>query len=377
MTEITSQFIPQTNPKAGYLAQKCEIDEAIQRVLDSGWYILGAEVDAFESEFAEYLGVKHGIGVASGTDALELALRACDICAGDVIFTVAHTAVATVAAIESVGAIPVLLDIEPETLTLDPQALERAISSEWGSKAKAVIPVHLYGHPAAMRDIKEIAEQAGLFVVEDCAQAHGAELFGRKAGAWGDIAAFSFYPTKNLGALGDGGMVVTNNTEFAHRVRQLRQYGWQNKKFSVIPGFNSRLDEIQAAILRVNLNKLDSMNERRRSIANQYNAAFTSTGIRLPFCNSDAKHVFHQYVIRYSRRDEFRAFLREHNIQTLIHYAKAVHHQPAYAGRVQVCGALKNTEAAVQEIVSLPLYPELKDEEVERVTEIVAKWISL
>lgn len=376
MSKGSSQFIPQTDPKAAYLTNKAELDRAMQRVLNSGRYILGGEVEALEHEFAEYIGVKHGVGVANGTDALELALRACEICAGDVVFTVSHTAVATVAAIQSVGATPVLLDIDPDTYTLDPRALEQALSSEWGARAKAVVPVHLYGHPASMREITEISKQAGLFVVEDCAQAHGAELHGRKAGAWGEIAAFSFYPTKNLGALGDGGMVMTDNIELANRVRQLRQYGWQDRRISELPGRNSRLDEIQAAIIRVKLSKLDDMNERRKEIARQYNIAFNHTAIRVPTCKNEFSHVYHQYVIRHQHRDKLRSFLNDNYIQTLVHYPVAIHQQPAYEGRVTISGALDSTNDSVKNILSLPMYPELSNNQLKRVIESVAGWLS-
>jgi dTDP-4-amino-4,6-dideoxygalactose transaminase len=273
----TSSFLLPADPKANYLAHKEEIDQAIRRVLDSGWYILGQEVAAFEQEFAQYLGVSQAVGVGSGTDALEIALRACGVGVGDAVITVSHTVVATVAAIELVGAMPVLVDIDPITFTLDPNRLEDTIAQHQGSRIKAIIPVHLYGHPAAMPAIKEIARRHDLYVIEDCAQSHGAAIKGRKTGAWGDLAAFSFYPTKNLGALGDGGAVVTDNAELAQKLRLLREYGWQRRYISEMPGMNTRLDEIQAAVLRVKLQYLDKENAQRRELAEVYNSRLSAT----------------------------------------------------------------------------------------------------
>ncbi len=307
MRQITP--IPQTDPKANYLAHKAKIDMAIQRVLDHGKYILGDEVEAFELEFAEYIGVSHAIGVASGTDALELALRACGIGPGDLVFTVSHTAVATVAAIELAGATPVLVDIDPITYTLDPNCLENAMAHPPSGKPKAVIPVHIYGQPADMVDILELAHRYGLYVIEDCAQSHGAMLSGRMTGVWGDIATFSFYPTKNLGALGDGGMVVTSNHDLAEHTRGLRQYGWMQRYISEIPGCNSRLDELQAAILRVKLEYIEAENTRRIALAPRYTAALTDSGLILPTCREDARHVYHQYVVRSPQRGTLQAYL--------------------------------------------------------------------
>ena len=320
MRQITS--IPQTDPRANYLAHKAQIDMAIQRVLNSGKYILGEEVEIFEQEFAAYVGISHAIGVASGTDALELALRACGIGAGDLVYTVSHTAVATVAAIELAGAVPVLVDIDPITYTIDLNCLEKALAHPPNGKLKAIIPVHLYGQPANMVDILEMAHRYGLYVIEDCAQSHGAILSGHMTGTWGDIAAFSFYPTKNLGALGDGGMVVTDNSELAQRTSALRQYGWKKRYISEIPGFNSRLDELQAAILRVKLKYLHAENTRRIVLAPRYTAALTDSGLILPICRKDARHVYHQYVVRSPQRDAVQDYLLAHGIGTLIHYPR-------------------------------------------------------
>ena len=265
--------IPQAAPGYAYTERRVEIDEVTRRVLESGTYILGPQVEAFEEEFAAYIGVRHGVGVANGTDALELALRAIGIGPGDAVFTVSHTAVATVAAIGRCGALPVFVDVDPSTYTMDPEKLASAIRSSdkrRDIRPAAVVPVHLYGQMADMPAILDLSRAAGLKVVEDCAQAHGARLAGRRAGTWGDAAAFSFYPTKNLGAFGDGGLVATDDAALASNVRRLRQYGWSEARVSIRPGANSRLDELQAAILRVGLRYLDADNERRRATARLY-----------------------------------------------------------------------------------------------------------
>jgi len=360
------QLLP-SNPKASYLAHKDEIDAAIARVLDSGWYILGQEVAAFENEFADYIGVRFGIGVGSGTEALHLALRACGIGAGDQVITVSHTAVAMVAAIELCGAQPVLVDIDPVTYTLDVAQLEAAITPY----TKAVIPVHLYGHPANMEAVLAIARRHGLRVVEDCAQSHGATYQGRKTGDWGDLAAFSFYPTKNLGALGDGGMIVTDDRTLAETARLLRQYGWQERYVSAIPGSNSRLDELQAAVLRVKLRYLDEDNGRRIHLAKLYIERLASTNLQLPTATQGAKHVYHQFVVRSARRDALQAHLEAKGIGTLIHYPMPVHLQPAYVGRVICHSSLPASEHAAREVLSLPLYPQLSDEALDRVVEAI------
>lgn len=367
--------VPQTDPKAGYLTYQAEIDSAIQRVLNSGWYIQGREVDAFEKEFAAYIEVHHAIGVASGTDALELSLRACDVEPGDLVFTVSHTAVATVAAIELAGATPVLVDIDPVTYTMDPNCLEAALAHPPAGTLKAIIPVHLYGHPADMPSILELAKHHGLYVIEDCAQSHGATLESRMTGAWGDIAAFSFYPTKNLGALGDGGMVVTDNPALAERVRLLQQYGWRERYISEIPGGNSRLDELQAAILCVKLKYMNAENERRKSLAEIYNKSFRKTALHLPKVMANAQHVYHQYVIRCSKRDELRLFLRKEGIATSVHYPVPVHLQPAYQGRAVINpGDMVQSEKICTEIVSLPMYAQLTDDQVMLTSDAVNFW---
>ena len=374
--------IPQSSPGANYLAYKPEIDAAIAEVLGSGWFILGKQTSAFEAEFAQFLGAAHSIGVGNGTDALELALRTCDIGPGDAVLTVSHTAVATAAAIELVGATPVWVDIDPVTFTMAPERLAETIA-EYQSAAggnsrprlKAIIPVHLYGHPADLPAILEIARQHGLRVIEDCAQAHGATLNGKTVGTWGDLAAFSFYPTKNLGALGDGGAVVTNDPTLADKTRLLREYGWRERYVSRLRGMNSRLDEIQSAILRVKLRHLAADNARRREIARQYDQALAATSLRLPRTSAHADSVYHQYVIRTARRDDLKAHLQANGVGTLIHYPVPIHQQPAYAGRCfQGQHGLPQTEQAAGEILSLPIHPQLTNDDVSKVSEQLIGW---
>jgi len=365
--------VPQTDPRAGYREHQTEIDAAIRGVLDSGRYILGPEVEHFEREYAAYVGVNHTVGVANGTDALELSLRACGVGAGDLVFTVSHTAVATVAAIESAGAIPVLVDIDPATYTMDPGTLAAALANPPPGRPKAVVPVHLYGHPADMPAILEGARRHDLLVIEDCAQSHGAALNGRMTGVWGDIASFSFYPTKNLGALGDGGMVATGSPALAERVRLLRQYGWRERYVSDSSGGNSRLDELQAAVLRVKLRYLDGENARRRYLARAYDALLKSTELVLPSVRPGARHVYHQYVVRLPRRDELGIHLREAGIGTGIHYPVPVHLQPAYRGRLPLGTPLPVTEQVAGEILSLPMFPQLSDRQVRQVCECIGR----
>lgn len=277
--------------------------------------------------------------------------------------TVSHTAVATVAAIELCGATPVLVDIEPDFYTMDPDTLEAAISP----RTKAVIPVHLYGQPADMTPILDRARQRGVRVIEDCAQAHGARYKGRRVGSWGDIACFSFYPTKNLGALGDGGMVVTDDTALAERVRCLREYGWVERNISSFRGMNSRLDELQAAILRVKLPHLDSENEARAALADRYTRGLAGVSLGLPRIRPDATHVFHLYVVRADGRDELRRSMEARGISSLVHYPVPIHKQPAYRGRLRGERDLPETERAAREVLSLPLYPGLAPSAVRRV----------
>jgi len=346
--------IPQTDPGAGYRECRGGIDVAIQQVLEAGHYVLGREVAAFEREFAEYLGVASAIGVASGTDALTIALRACGVGAGDEVLTVSHTAVATIVAIGNCGATPVLIDVEPETFTISAARLAEAVTT----KTRAIVPVHLYGQPADLAEILSVAAEYNLSVVEDCAQAHGARYRGRCVGTFGRAAAFSFYPTKNLGAVGDGGCVVTNDAAVAGRARRLREYGWSDRYVSAERGWNSRLDEIQAAILRVKLRDLDAWNEARQTIAAIYDARLAASPVRLPVRAPERTHVFHQYVVRVPERDRVRAELAAAGIGTGIHYPRPVHGQPAYES-LAVGACLRQTERLSPEILSLPMYPQL------------------
>jgi dTDP-4-amino-4,6-dideoxygalactose transaminase len=349
------------NPKAQYAHYKSEIDAALARVLEKGQYILGDEVRLFEEEFATFLGTKFAIGVGSGTEALHLALKACGIGQGDEVITVSHTAVATVAAIELSGASPVFVDIDPITYTMDPSRLEKAISP----KTKAIIPVHLYGQPSDLKPILDVAKARRLKVIEDAAQAHGATYEGRRVGSWGDMGCFSFYPTKNLGALGDGGAVVTSDPELAERARLLRQYGWAVRYVSEIKGWNSRLDEIQAAILRVKLKHLDEDNGRRAKLAASYQKELRN--LILPKTRTGSTHAYHLYVVRSAKRDGLKEQLEKAGIQALIHYPLPVHRLPAYEGRTRGSDALPETEKASKEILSLPMYPELTSDDIQSV----------
>ena len=356
-----------SNPLLQYLARKSEIDSALARVLGRGRYILDDEVKTFEAEFASYVGVEYGIGVGSGTDALFLALVGCGIKHGDEVITVSHTAVATVAAIEQAGATPVIVDIEPEFYTIDPKKITNVITS----RTKAIIPVHIYGQPVDLSLILEIAGNYGLKVIEDCAQAHGATHKGGRVGSYGDMACFSFYPTKNLGALGDGGMVVTSQSELAEKITQLREYGWKERYISHFSGFNSRLDEIQAAILRVKLRYIDQDNIVRERIATKYQTELSNCDIILPKCRKGDRNVYHQYVIRLPKRDALKHHLENNGIAALIHYPVPVHLQPAYLGRLAGSGNLRETENVSREILSLPIYPELSNNDLQTVIDAI------
>lgn len=350
-----------SDPRAQYLAHKDEIDRAIARVLSNGRYVLGPEVSAFESEFCQYIGVSHGVGVGNGTEAIHLALRACGIGAGDEVITVAHTAAATVAAIVMSGAKPVFVDIEPEYFTLDVTRVEDAVTSA----SRAIIPVHIYGQPVDMDTLMPIARKHNLRVIEDCAQAHGARLNDRLVGSFGDMACFSFYPTKNLGALGDGGMIVTSDKALAEKAKLLREYGWAERNICSLDGFNSRLDEIQAAVLRVKLRYLDVDTRSRRAIAAEYGLSLKNTDMVLPQQREDTRHAYHLYVVRTESRDGLITWLGKQDIQALVHYPVPVHQQPAFAHFNSK--SLPITEAAAKQVVSLPIYPELSAEDVQMI----------
>jgi dTDP-4-amino-4,6-dideoxygalactose transaminase len=368
-------MVPQADPGASYRAHAAEIDAAVARALRSGWYILGAEGRAFETSFAAWLGAAHAVGCGNGTDALALALRALDVGPGSAVATVSHTAVATVAAIEMAGATPVLIDIDPVHYTMDPAELADVLAAPPPGlpPIRAVIPVHLYGQAADMDAILPLCARHGVAVIEDCSQAHGATLGGRKLGTLGAIGTFSLYPTKNLGALGDGGVMATGDAALAARLAALRQYGWRTHYVSEDVGINSRLDEIQAAILSVKLRHLDAGNAARRAIAARYDAALAGTDLAPPARRPGAEHVFHQYVIRAPARDTLRARLREAGVGTGVHYPVPVHLQPAYAGRVALgpAGCRASAQAA-DEVLSLPMFPELTDAQVDAVCAALA-----
>ncbi len=351
-----------------------EIAAATQRVLRSGRFILGPEVEAFEQAFARYHGVAEAVAVANGTDAIELALRAAGIGAGDEVITVSHTAVATVCAVERCGARPVLVDVDPVTCTMDPAAADAAITP----RTRALLPVHLYGHPAAMQELAYLARRHGLFLLEDCAQAHGARYDGRLVGTLGAAGAFSFYPTKNLGACGDGGAVITGDRPLAARLRRLRNYGQTDRYRHAERGVNSRLDELQAAILAVKLAHLDEHNDTRRSLAECYRRCLR--GVDLPIERNGGppvRHVYHLYVVRHKERDRLRSELESRGIGTLIHYPVPVHRQPAYADLGYRPGSLPVTETLAGEILSLPMYVGLRPADVETIGRAVAEIVGV
>jgi dTDP-4-amino-4,6-dideoxygalactose transaminase len=368
---MNTDLITVANPLAQYRSMRDDLRIAMDRVLEGGFYILGPEVAAFEQEFAAYTGVDHCLGVANGTDALVVALKGCGVQPGDEVITVSQTAVATVAAIEMAGAVPVFADIDPLTRCMSPEHLPALLSA----KTRAVLPVHLYGQPAPMDEICRFAKEHGLLVIEDCAQAHGAMIGDQRVGTFGDAATFSFYPTKNLGAIGDGGAVVTGNAEIAENCRLLRQYGWKERYISHVAGMNSRLDELQAAILRVKLARLDEGNAARRSIAAAYNEAVNRHVMTPPPLISGTTPVFHLYVVQcLLERDTISAKLAQAGIATAIHYPQPVHMQPAYLGRCRGADRLPVTESLTARILSLPMYPELEQEQVERVCSALNSW---
>jgi dTDP-4-amino-4,6-dideoxygalactose transaminase len=357
------------NPLAQYQSYREEIDAAVLRVLGSNRYILGPEVEALEQEFADFIGTTSAVGVANGTDALELALRALDIGAGDEVITVSHTAVATVAAIEAAGAIPVLVDVDPDFYTLDPSQLAEVLSS----RTRAVIAVHLYGQPADLDAIGKFCKQHRLALIEDVSQAHGAKWKGKRLGSIGDIACFSCYPTKNLGAIGDAGLITTNDTKLAHKVRMLREYGWEQRYISDLPGRNSRLDELQATILRIKLRHLDADNGKRRALAQRYSSALKGKAIRVPKVREGVEPVFHLYVVRVSNRKKLLDDLKTQDIHPGIHYPVPIHLQAAYKGRIRTAASMQTTETLAGDVLSLPLYPELDPQDVDQVINALLK----
>jgi dTDP-4-amino-4,6-dideoxygalactose transaminase len=361
--------VPFLDLKAQYQSIKSEIDAAISAVLESSQFVLGAEVAGFEREFAAYCGAADCIALNSGTSALHLALLAAGIGAGDEVITVAFTFVASVAAVIYAGARPVLVDIDPRSFNMDPAAIEAAITP----RTKAILPVHLYGQPADMDPIMAVARRHGLVVIEDAAQAHGAKYKGRPVGSIGDIACFSFYPTKNLGAYGEGGAVTTNNTEFAQTVRMLRDWGQDRKYHHVQRGYNYRMEGFQGAILRVKLPQLECWTEKRRAVARQYSELLAGCGVELPVEMPWARHVYHVYTVRAEDRNGLQATLQAEGVQTAIHYGLPAHLQPAYADLGYDQGSLPRSEAAAEQVLSLPIYPELSDRAMAKVAQAVRK----
>jgi len=358
------------NPRSQYLARKDEIDIAIAEVLDSSQYVLGEQVANFEYNFASFIGVDYCVGVANGTDALELALRSLEISSNDEVITVSHTAVATVSAIQLVGATPVLVDVDEKSYTLDPSILADAITP----KTKAIIAVHLYGHACDLDAILEIANSHNIPVIEDVSQAHAGEYKERKLGTYGLMSCFSCYPTKNLGAIGDAGVVCTDHPDIASKVRMLREYGWKERYLSEITGRNSRLDELQAAILSVKLKYLDNDTTKRIEIANLYKENLQKCPLVLPVEKHNVKHAYHLFAILTDRRDELLSYLNERNIFPGIHYPYPIHLQKGYKNLIKTVEPLTVTERIASQELSLPLYPELSHDEVLHVCETISEF---
>ncbi len=348
---------------AQHKALKKSLLQAMGRVLESSRFILGPEVEALESEVAGYCGARYGIGVNSGTDALVLALKAMDIGAGDEVIIPDFSFIATATAVLLAGATPVLADIEPDTFNLDPKQVSRLITK----KTRAIIPVHLYGQPADMTSLLKLARQAKLAVIEDAAQAIGARWRGRPVGALGNMGCLSFFPTKNLGALGDAGMVLTNNARLAARLRRLRQHGADKKYYHTELGFNSRLDEIQAAALRIKLNYLSAWNERRQSLALAYDRGLRETGVAVPSVRPGVEHVYHQYVLQTPRREALRDYLAKQGIRTSIHYSIPLHRQPVLARFPSARRKFPVSEQAAAQVLCLPIVPEISDAQIRTV----------
>jgi len=361
--------VPYLDLTAQYRNIKPEIDAAISRVLETNQFILGSEVAAFEQDFAAYCGTAECIAVNSGTSALHLALLAANIGPGDEVITVPFTFIASVAAVVYTGARPVLVDIDPRPFTMDPAALEAAITP----RTKAILPVHLYGQTADMGPILEVARRHGLLVIEDAAQAHGAKYKGSAAGSIGDIGCFSFYPTKNLGAYGEGGAVTTSNPEYARTIRILRDWGQDRKYHHVLRGYNYRMEGFQGAILRTKLRHLEQWTEARRAVARQYDQLLANSGVETPAEMSWARHVYHVYTVRSRDREALQVALQAEGIQTAIHYGLPVHLQPAYSSLGYPKGAFPQTEAAAQQVLSLPIYPEISLDAVATIAEAVRK----
>jgi len=363
-------LVPFLDFRAAYLELKPELDEAVSRVVQSGIYLLGKELETFEKEFAEYHEVAHCVGVGNGLDALHLAIKALGAGPGDEVLVPSNTYIATWLAVSYAGATPVPVEPDERTYNIDPKKIEAAITP----RTKGIVPVHLYGQSADMDPIREIARRRNLWILEDAAQAHGARYAGKKVGGIGDVAGWSFYPGKNLGALGDGGAITTNNADLADRVRVLRNYGSRVKYVNEVKGVNSRLDEIQAAVLSVKLRHLENWNERRRQIATFYNTELANTGLTLPQVPAWASPVFHLYVARSTKRDKLRAHLEQAGISTLIHYPIPPHMQQAYKDLNMRAGDLPIAEKIHEEVLSLPIGPHLSSSQAARVVKAVREF---
>ena len=360
-------MIPFVDLRRQYVEIKADIDAAIDRVLESGAFVLGPEVEAFENEFAAYCAAGHGIAMNSGTSALHLALMAAGVGAGDEVITVPFTFVATAAAIGYTGAKPVFVDIDPATFTMDVSKIEAAITS----RTKAILPVHIYGHPADMDPILAIAKRRGLVVIEDACQAHGALYKGRPVGGLGDAGCFSFYPGKNLGAYGEGGMTVTNRADLNKTMRMLRDWGQERKYHHVLKGYNYRMEGLQGAILRVKLRRLGAWTDARRAHAAAYNSLLDGSGVRTPVEAEFARHVYHVYAVRTTDRVSMERTLHAHGVSSGIHYPVPVHLQPAWAELGHTVGDFPESERAANEVLSLPMFPELTRTQLEIVTAAV------
>lgn len=361
-------MIPCANPAAQFRSQSAEILSTIERVCEAGNYILGPEVSAFETAFAAYCDAAHAIGVNSGTDAIVLTLRAMDIGPGDEVITVSHTALATIAAIIAAGATPVCVDVDPTTYTMHPACVRDAITA----RSRAIIAVHVYGHPADMGAILAIGAENNIPIIEDCAQSVGAAWKGNRVGSIGHAACFSFYPTKNLGAIGDGGAIVTSDPLLAARVKRLRQYGWNANRDTEEPGLNSRLDELQAAVLATKLSVLDAQNDRRRAIAAAYSAGLTDSAVVPPAVSANVRHVFHLYVVTTERRDEIKSALGGSGVGAAVHYPVPAHLHGGYRALTRIPSTgLPVTERLARQVLSLPMYPELHDSHVAKVIDSV------
>jgi len=368
--------IPLVDLKAQYDSIGGEIDQAIQKVIESGQFILGEEVEALEKEVASFLGVKYAVGVASGTEALQLALLACGIEPSDEVVTTPFTFIATAEAITQCGARPVFVDIDPKTYNIDPAKIEEKLSQ----RTKAVLPVHLYGQPTDMEPILKLAQRYNLKVIEDCAQALGAEYKGNKVGSLADAGCLSFFPSKVLGAYGDGGMVVTNAPEIAEKVNMLRNHGCKEKYYHLVPGFNSRLDELQAAILLAKLKYLDQWIEQRHQKASLYSELLSETeGIELPYAAPYARHIFNYYTVRLKNpklnRDKLRDYLNSQGIGTTIYYPLSLHLQKVYKSLTHKVGDFPESERAQEEVLSLPMYPELSEGQIEKITQAISSFL--